>query len=407
MLDSILRLWWGRLPAVVYRLSPQAGLGLADGVHLVEWPALGALAAPAALVLGLVVGWQHPGFHFVWAESIALIALIVAVGTMSASLGGLLVLGYAIGDFLLGDQHWPVSVPPAAPGVFGALLPETLRLRLPLLIGYLLLLLVGARIPLLAKTLMADALRGLAGRLPRSTIGAIALAGHAIVSGALVWAWVHALPVLIRPRFTWIGALAPPDTVFTPLQTQGDIVIAAAVVASLVRMMHQLALASRKDVQARFDVLQAPVISVARLATPPSRARLWVRSASAAVMTALLACGILANVAEVLIILGGTFALYAARAGLVTVPLGRWPELVTRVPMVLRLLAAWIAIQWLASQLLVNSLVTAGQEDLFRPFVVTTVLGLSIAYLVAPHAAQRTEPAGERDASRETTGVTP
>lgn len=405
MLDGILRLWWGRLPALVYRLSPTAGLGLADGVHLADWPPVGALAPPAALALGLVLGWQHPGFQMVWAESIALISLIVAVGAMSASLGGLLVLGFAIGDFLLGDQHWPVPVPPAAPGVFGALLPEAVRLRLPLLIGYLLLLLVGARIPLLAKTLMADALRALAGRLPRSAIGAIALAGHATVSGALVWAWVHALPVLIRPRFTWIGALAPPDTVFTPLQTQGDVVIAAAVVASLVRMLHQLALASRKDVQTRFDAIQAPVIEAARLATPPSRARLWIRSASAAVMTALLACGILANVAEVLIILGGTFALYAARAGLVTVPLGEWPELVTKVPMVVRLLAAWIAIQWLAGQLLVNPLVTAGQEDLFRPFVVTTVLGLVIAYLVAPHAAQRAGRASEREAAGETTGA--
>jgi hypothetical protein len=405
VLDGILRLWWGRLPALVYRLSPTAGLGLADGVHLADWPPVGALAPPAALALGLVLGWQHPGFQMVWAESIALISLIVAVGAMSASLGGLLVLGFAIGDFLLGDQHWPVPVPPAAPGVFGALLPEAVRLRLPLLIGYLLLLLVGARIPLLAKTLMADALRALAGRLPRSAIGAIALAGHATVSGALVWAWVHALPVLIRPRFTWIGALAPPDTVFTPLQTQGDVVIAAAVVASLVRMLHQLALASRKDVQTRFDAIQAPVIEAARLATPPSRARLWIRSASAAVMTALLACGILANVAEVLIILGGTFALYAARAGLVTVPLGEWPELVTKVPMVVRLLAAWIAIQWLAGQLLVNPLVTAGQEDLFRPFVVTTVLGLVIAYLVAPHAAQRAGRASEREAAGETTGA--
>ena len=102
-------------------------------------------------------------------------------------------------------------------------------------------------------------------------------------------------------------------------------------------------------------------------------------------MTAALACGILANWLEVLIIAGGTFALYAARAGLLPVPLGRWPALVGRVPMIVRLLGAWIAVQWLAGQLLVNPLVTAGAEDLFRPFVVTTVLGLVIVYLLAPY----------------------
>src|SRR5262249_28984570 len=209
---------------------------------------------------------------------------VVFVGAMSASLGGLAVVGFAVGDFALANQHWPVPVPPAAAGVFAAALPEPIRMRLPLLIGYLLLLLVAARIPLLAKTVLADAMRSRLGRDPGLGTRGVAVTAHATITGALVWAWVNALPVLIRPRFTCIGALAPPDSVFRPLQAQGQVVMAAAVLASVIRMLHQFPLALRRDVQARFDSIQAPVIQVARRSTPPGPARLWVRAASAALM---------------------------------------------------------------------------------------------------------------------------
>src|SRR5215510_4471049 len=166
-----------------------------------------AVAPPAAFALGLLLGWQHPGFRLVWAESIPVMAAVVFVGAMSASLGGLAVVGFAVGDFALANQHWPVPVPPAAAGVFAAALPEPIRMRLPLLIGYLLLLLVAARIPLLAKTVLADAMRSRLGRDPGLGTRVVAVTAHATITGALVWAWVNALPVLIRPRFTWIGAL--------------------------------------------------------------------------------------------------------------------------------------------------------------------------------------------------------
>jgi hypothetical protein len=110
-------------------------------------------------------------------------------------------------------------------------------------------------------------------------------------------------------------------------------------------------------------------------------------------MTTLLASGILANIPEAVVLLGGTFAVYVARTGLVTIPLGRWPDLIGRVPMVVRLIGGWIAVQALAEQLIYAPAVTAGPEDLFRPFVVTTVLGLVVMYLLAPYAGRRAQAA--------------
>jgi len=69
------------------------------------------------------------------------------------------------------------------------------------------------------------------------------------------------------------------------------------------------------------------------------------------------------------------------------------------------LLGGWIAIQWLASQLLVNPLVTAGQDDLFRPFVVTTALSLVVVVPGSrPHAGRRAAPGDSRPLAAATAG---
>jgi hypothetical protein len=378
--DRLTRFWWGRLPAVAYRLSPQLGIWLADGIHLATWRAVSS-AGPR---------WAHPGFPTIWSQSVAFMTIVAVLGTVSAALGAYFVAGFAAGDFALAAHGWPAVVPAAAPGVFGADLPAPVRLRLPLLIGYLLLVLLAVRIPVLTKNLLAEAANrgGRSRRGPPVGAMALAVAAHAVVTGALVWAWVQAVPVLIRPRFTWLGSLAPPADAVGPLQAQGDVVVVAAMAASIARMVHQFPLALEGDVQARFDAIQEPVLSTARSAKPPGAARLWLRAVAGSVTIVLVSCGILANAAEALVVLGAAVALYAARSGLVRIPLGGWPDLVQRVPLALRLLAAWIVIQWLAGQLLGNPLVTGGANDLFRPFVVTTLLALVIVYLLAPYAGQ-------------------
>jgi Peptidase C39 family len=395
-LARLTHLWWGFLPAVVYQVSPRAGLCLTDGIHIATWRLLAGVGPPAAFAAGLGFGWFHPGFPLIWSQSVLFIAGIALVGTLSAGLGTWLVAGFAVGDFFGADHGWPAVIPASAPGVFGAELPEPLRLRLPLIIGYLLLLLLAARIPLFAKTLLADAVGGRFLRRVGRPLTAAALVGaHMLVTGALVWAWTRAVPVLIRPRFTWMGALAPPEPAYGPLQTQGELVIAVAVLVSALRMARQVSLASQEKVQEDLDRIQRPVLYVARHTSPPGSARRWLRAFGAGLVTTLLACGILANIAEAVFVFVGAVLLSAARSGVVRIPLGQWPGLVERLPLVVRLAVGWIVIQWLAAQLLTRALVTGGPQDLFRPFVVTMLVALVIVYLVAPAVDQTRSPGPE------------
>ena len=308
-LARLTHLWWGRLPAAVHRLSPPAALCLTDGTHLATWPPLAALGPPVALAAGLALGWSHPGFPLLWSQSVLFVAGVAAVGVLSAALGAWLVAGFAVGDFFLADHGWPAAIPAAAPGVFGGQLPELLRLRLPLVIGYLLLLLVAARLPVFAKTLLANTVGGRSVPMAsRPLAGAALLGAHALVTNALVWAWVQAVPVLIRPRFTWLGALAPPGSAYVPLQVEGNLVVAVVVIASVVRLTRQLTLASRRDVQAKLDGIQEPVLSIGRTG-PPGAGRRWVRAVGAGLATTALACGILASTTEAVLVFGGAVVL--------------------------------------------------------------------------------------------------
>lgn len=380
------RVWWGLLPSGVSRASPDTALALSDGVHVTHWPAVGEVGPPLMFILGLLLGWSHPGFPAFWSQSVVFMALVGAVGTMSAALGAYLVAGFAVGDFFLAHSDATALAHNAAPNVF-APHDQTLRLRVPLILGYCLLGLLAVRIPMLAKALTFQLPIRQAwtqrGRL------AAALLGHAIVTLTVVWFWIQAVPVLIRPVFTWTGGLAPPTEAVNPLQQHGATVVTVAVASSVARMLHQFPLAFDAKAQAWFDTVQAPLQRRPFLAKPPSMPRKCVRALVRGGFTTFLAVGIFADLFEAVVLFATTTVLYLALAGIVPIPLGSWPRLACRIPVVLRLIGGVLAVRAGAAWLLHNPVTLGGPKDLFRPFVVATLFSLVVVYLLAApsHAA--------------------
>lgn len=396
----VARLWWGRLPSGISRASPDAALAMTDGVHVTRWRAVGEAGPPLFFVLGLLLGWSHPGFPDFWSQSIPFMALVGAIGTISAALGVFLVAGFAVGDFLLAHPGSATVVHDAAPNVF-APNDHTLRLRIPLILGYCLLGLLAVRIPMLAKALTFQ--------LPirqtwtqRSRL-AVALFGHAVVTLTMVWFWIQAVPVLIRPVFTWTGGLAPPTEAVSPLQQHGATVVTVAVASSVVRMLHQFPLAFDGKAQDWFDTIQAPLRRRPFLSKPPSWPRKWVRALVRGVFTTFLAVGIFADGFEALVLFATTTVLYLALAGIVRIPLGPWPRLASRIPVVLRLIGGVLIVRAGAAWLLRNPVTLGGPKDIFRPFVVATLFSLVVVYLLAApsHAASAIDDDEADDSARD------
>ena len=74
---------------------------MTDGLYLAARPWLGVIAPLSALVLGLSIGWLHPGFHKGFSESVSVLVTATVVGVLSANLGTMFLLGSALGDFCL------------------------------------------------------------------------------------------------------------------------------------------------------------------------------------------------------------------------------------------------------------------------------------------------------------------
>jgi hypothetical protein len=196
---------------------------LADGLYLCAWPAIGGSAPALALLFGFLVGWLRfaPGETYTF--SIVTMGLMLALGGMSAALGGWLLLGYVVGDFFL-FQHVPQ---------YGATFLDTfIRIGVPLFISYALLALLLVAIPLAAHGLRRQTVSRL--KLPRVAVMSIAAGVEAVIQAALVFIWVQATPSLIRPLYVWQGRNPPADAI-QPLQRQGWILVALAAFISVIR----------------------------------------------------------------------------------------------------------------------------------------------------------------------------
>src|SRR5438105_7781268 len=113
--------WWVDIPRKLRAYSTLLWAAWSDGIYLTAWPRTAAALVIAVLLFGFFEGGTHwtlvglngyglvSPFHAVsFAEMFPLLLLAVFLGSLSANLGLMLVIGFAIGDFFwFGAPYWP------------------------------------------------------------------------------------------------------------------------------------------------------------------------------------------------------------------------------------------------------------------------------------------------------------
>jgi hypothetical protein len=368
---GFLRLLWIRVPLRARKLSGHLALILTDGYYLVAWPRWAAMLPLLALLTGCVIGWNRWGFVTVFSESMPLMILAAGLGILSGNLGCFFLVGFAASDF----YHSPVPF------------------RLPLLIAYALLGQLTTAIPVFTKLLLAQMPPPDA--WPRRLRFGLAVAGHLFLITAMVALWVQVVPLLIRPVFTWQGA-QPPKEAMEPLQLYGLILVAVAFLASLARMILQGVttfqfhrLQALTKLEREFNTAQDAERQVKPLIDrlPPLVQVGW-----RTLWATFLLAGMLQFWWDTFLLLGLIFILQAMRKRLLPVPLGPWPRIIEKVPLLIRLIISFAVISYIANNYLAPHL--QGMAT-FRPFVVMVGVAWVITFLLAPGLEAR-QPSQER-----------
>ncbi len=231
---------WAWPARLVGRLHPRLRAILDEDIEVfrsLPVPGLGLLLVLAAAALAAVPIVLHPSgpIHgpFTWldvyTESLLFMALALLLGLISPAFGVWLVLFHAIS-----------YVPELARGVglishLGRPVNEQVFYVLGRVVSFWLLWLLVVEIPLVARAMdlwarLSPFRRGAVGRVLTAEVAA------GFASGALVFIWTLAMPVLIRPVFTWrpLADSLPSTAAIIPLQSFGYVLVVAAVVMTVV-----------------------------------------------------------------------------------------------------------------------------------------------------------------------------
>jgi hypothetical protein len=230
MTDRLVRLWWNRLPLAVSRLSRTLSLMLSEGLYLVVFPSVAAFAPVVALLIGLLAGWQRFGAEVVFTQSAFILLLAVVIGFISGQLGLMFVLGYALADFALYEN--PVSP---------YYLDEQFRYRLALLITYVALAVLASSLPLVVRILRAQ-IPPLE-RIPADILVVVDVTLSGILSGILVFVYLQALAVIIRPLFVWQGQSSTVDAIIL-IQNGGWVFALIALIITVLRVLVEYGVAA-------------------------------------------------------------------------------------------------------------------------------------------------------------------
>lgn len=385
---------WIRIPRAAIRRFPALWGVAGDGHTMVALPPL-AVLAPLLVTLGaFFVGAQRVGYDVVYTESIAVMAAAVAVGTFSTQLGLLAVIGLGLGEQLVGDRHTTTRSRPFGGGGFdGGVGGDIARVRLPMIITYLLLAVAVVVVPRTARALVSAV--GRWRRIPPSVAWPLASALFVVVVWIGLRTWVAAAPTLVRPRFTWAGGPPTADAI-QPIQDSGDELIAAGVMAAIGRQV-LLGLAlwwepMRERVQAAEE---DPVPErAARAGNARPVASGLVRRLLGDVGAAVLATVVLAGVLEEAWLWVAAFSVFLSvrllRSGVISAPaLETWKGRVAEVPAVAR-----VVLLWIVSRVVADALVK-GFIGSYTGMALVIIGGAVLVFLIFPGTPRTGEAAEE------------
>lgn len=357
--------WWNHLPMHVSRFSLKLAASLADGLYLTQWRTVGAFAPPLSLLLGFLIGWFHfaPGNTFTF--SIWVMALMVAISSFSAGLGAWLWLGYAIGDFILfphlQNPDW-------------LNFNTWLIVRVPLILSYILLANLLVSIPLTSFALRRYTLNSFKTFINVRMVTEAGL--QAILCGTLVFLWSQSIPILIRPVYTWQGN-SPPVPAIAPLQSNAQILIALAAILGATRIVLEYRAFNDPKVSEHGKKLQQKIAERDKSSwSLPATIALPLKAA----FTTFMLSGMLTNWVEAIILGVSLLLTMLLRKNLPTKMAG-WTSLVSRVPLLLRLIVVSTINYFLALKVLE---VMWNNTSTFFPIIISTIFGIILFSLLMP-----------------------
>lgn len=360
---------WVKLPIKAQRIADTLTDVLLDGMYLAAYPGISYLLHVLVPVLGFASGWLHPGFKTVFSESMVFMIAAGAIGMMSARMGFLFVISFAVGDFLLAPHKAFYD---------HGLVRNFVEVRLPLVIEYALLYLLLVGIPITVKLLLATF------RPPKNFsekhILYLAAGATAVLTGIFVFCWSQVVPLLLRPVFIWHrspGAI--PSTMAMPLQTQWYFIVGALSLIALLRVW----LHNRLDNSGVANQLAAlkerlftaqPVIPLTAQIPP------LLFAVISAVWVVFLFSGMLTSWLQVVILIIIFAVLSALRNGIVRIPLGPLPDYTQRIPYIYRFILGLIVIVLIANQVIGKR----SSGDGFEAIIITVILSTAVFFLLSP-----------------------
>jgi hypothetical protein len=389
--------WWVDVPRRLGRRFVTLSIIAVDGHVLMALGPFAALLPPSALAGGIATGALHPGFEDTFTESLALMLLFVAVGTVSTQLGLLATVGFALGDFFVHHDEW------TARGRFGGLgfgdepagllsnpvLANLIVDRVPLLIQYALLAALAIGIPIGARGLAGSVAGRL--RLPEGVhlvVAAVLVAITAFVLGRL---WASAAPLVIRPVFTWtiddgINQGPVPEDAIAPIQDNVDWIARVAALAVIGRaMLTWLLQRTGPDTLRRAE--QAILAPIERRHARPTAFRTIVQAALVAGVAVLLLAGMIDDLWAAGVLAAAFFVARLARSGLIPLPTQRWREVVSRIPVLFRYGAALLVMNGVAKAVIESSLNTNDRFQFLIWPVAAAALLMAVLMPEAPDTA--------------------
>jgi hypothetical protein len=383
---------WARWPRALIRRFPGLAGTAGDGHFLTGLPPLAVLAPPVAFFGGLLIGAKQLGYDQVYTESIPLMIAFITLGVFSSQLGGLAVIGFGLGELFLADRAPIVGkgggfLPLDAPFTTG-FTGTVAREWIPLFITYLLLATAVVVLPRTARLLVASL-----GRLkfvPAALAWPLASGLYVTVVWISVRTWAAAAPILVRPRYTWLGSF-PTIATIEPLQTRASELVAAGVMAAIVRQVVVGATLVPSGLQRRIRWVERAGFEDGPVAPrrPPSAGRRLITDVIAAGVATLALAGVFEHTWVWVASFSTMLAVRVLRSGLVAARLvDGWKRVADKVPAVVRLGGLWLLAR------VVTDALSNGTIGSYTGVAMFVLGGAVVVFLVFPGNPTRSDGAG-------------
>jgi hypothetical protein len=221
-----------------------------------------------------------------------------------------------------------------------------------------------------------------------------------LLQAALVYSWVQAAPLVVRVYWSWTNSTPPLSSAYY-LQMDGNWLVYAAALAAALRAWLSYMAYQQQAVKARVRRLASALATAETHQALLRKIPTTIRVALTAGALTLLLSGFIGGLVEAGIILVFIAlillarSLWLPRAGLWTA----WARLIGRVPVVIRLIAVFLAgnyvsnaivslwlapPEWLVSITRWYAEQNRSQSSTFLPVLLSTCLGLLIAVVLLP-----------------------